>query len=176
MTSLPSGFAQFKMGEAHIASLRRDFELLVPQVDLSRPAQVERIVTHYKKKPGIYFWVMRYGVADDLYSIYIGKTNSLSYRVQNYVSEFQPHSPNDFKLRIFQAFLSEVAPTAALDLLFSPKPADQLTQSENEAINAYNKPLLNRRQAATAEARLGLQSAFAQFYRSAFASLSQNAC
>ena len=176
MATLPPGFAQFKMSEAHISSLRRDFELLVPQVDLSRPTQVDRIVTHYKKKPGIYFWVMRYGDADDLYSIYIGKTNSLSYRVKNYVSAFQPHAPNDFKLRIFQTFLSEVVPTAALDLLFSHKSADQLTRSEKEAIDAYNKPLLNRRQVATADARVGLQNAFTQFYRSGFASLSQAAC
>jgi len=132
------------------------------------------LFTHYKQVPGIYFWVMRYGNEDDLFRIYIGKTNSLSYRVQNYLSEFQPHSPNDFKLRIFQTFISEVAPTAALDLLFSRRSADQLTQSENEAIAFYDRPLLNRRQSASASARGALQDAFAQYYRSAFEGVLQN--
>lgn len=60
--------------------------------------------------PGIYFWVMRQG--ERVFRIYIGKTNSMSYRMQNYVGEFQPHSPNDYKLRIFRVFLAESTPGA----------------------------------------------------------------
>jgi hypothetical protein len=174
MTALPPGFSQFMMSEAQISALKKDFVLAVPEVNLSRPEQVERIITHRKKVPGIYFWVMRHGENDDLFRIYLGKTNSLSYRVQNYVSGFQPHAPNDFKLRIFQSFLSELAPSAALDLLFSEKSVEQLTQAEAEAIKFYD-PLLNRRQPATADARLALQNAFSLFYRSAFEALLQGA-
>ena len=169
-TTFPSSFTQFKMSGADISRLRKDFELLLSEVDLSRPEKVERIITDYKQKPGIYFWVMRYGNEDDLFPIYIGKTNSLSYRVKNYVSEFQPHSPNDFKLRIFHTFLSEMVPTAVLDLRFSPKSEDQLAQSEKEAIDSY-APLLNRKRKASASTRLALQNAFAQYYRSAFEGL-----
>jgi hypothetical protein len=167
MTTLPSSFAQFKMSEGQDASFRQDFPKVFLQIDLSRPDSepIKRIIANYQV-PGIYFWVMRYGDAADLYPIYIGKAKSLSYRVQNYVSKFQPHSPNDYKLLIFQEFLAEAVPTAALDLLFAPKSADQLTHAENEAIRVYT-PLLNRRLPASADARLGLQRAFKEFYRSA---------
>ena len=173
--TLPPALNRFKMSEAQRDSLRRDFDHHFFRIDISpegqQPShpgreQFDRINGHYNK-PGIYLWVMTYGDSDDLFSIYIGKTKSLSTRVRNYRSEFQPHSPNDFKLRIFQSFLSEHVPDAALDLLFSPRGLDQLTTSENAAIHTY-KPMLNIRQAATASARLGLQNAFEQYYRSAF--------
>jgi hypothetical protein len=175
MTTLPSSFAQLKMTEGQDASFRQDFPKVFLQVDLSKADSepIKRIIANYKV-PGIYFWVMRHGDAADLYPIYIGKAKSLSYRVQNYVSKFQPHSPNDYKLLIFQEFLAEVAPSAALDLLFAPKSADQLTRAENEAIRVY-KPLLNGRLPASADARLGLQGAFKEFYRSAFEGVLQNA-
>ncbi|MEP6605748.1 MAG: hypothetical protein ABJA60_06475 [Nitrosospira sp.] len=66
-------------------------------------------------------------------------------------------------------FLSKVAPTAELDLLFSPKAVEDLTKSENQAIKTY-KPLLNTGQATTPNARHGLQNAFEQFYSSSFQS------
>jgi len=169
-TTFSPSFTQLKMSETDISRLRKDFELLLSEVDLSRPEKVERIITDYKQVPGIYFWVMRYGNEGDLFPIYVGKTNSLSYRVQNYVSEFQPHSPNDFKLRVFHAFLSDEMPTAVLDLRFSRQPVDQLAQSEKEAIDSY-APLLNRKRQASASTRLALQNAFAQYYRSAFEGL-----
>jgi hypothetical protein len=176
MTTLPSTFAQFRMSEGQYASFKGDFPKVFLQVDLAQPDSepIKRIIANYKV-PGIYFWVMRHGEAADLYPIYIGKAKSLSYRVQNYVSKFQPHSPNDYKLLIFQEFLAEVAPAAALDLLFAPKSADQLTQAENEAIRVYT-PLLNKRLPASPDARLGLQGAFKEFYRSAFESVLHNAC
>ena len=43
---------------------------------------------------------MRYRGAE--YKIYIGKTKSFSYRILNYIGDFQAHSPNDYKLRIFK--------------------------------------------------------------------------
>jgi hypothetical protein len=171
MTPLPPSFAQFKMSEEQGSRFREDFPKVFPQVDLSRPdsATIQRIISNYNE-PGIYFWVMRHGEEADLYPLYIGKAKSLSYRVKNYVSKFQPHSPNDYKLLIFHEYLKEAAPDAALDLLFAPTTADQLTRAEGEAIRLYT-PLLNRRLPASAEARLGLQAAFKAFYRSAFQGL-----
>lgn len=164
---MKSGLFKHKLDEAQLASLRRQFDLLLPQADLSQPMQFERIIEHYKGASGIYFWVLRSNDADELFSIYIGKTRSLANRAQNYLSGFQPHSPNDFKLRIFQAFVSEAAPGAALDLLFSRRNVEQLTASENDAIRLFN-PILNKLQPATPDAKLNLQNVFAEYYRSAF--------
>ena len=169
-TNLSSGFAQFKLSEPKIDSMLKDFELLVGRVDLRRPEQVAHVIANYKNAPGIYFWVMRFGEHDDLYSIYIGKTKSMSYRVKNYFGAFQPHSPNDFKLQIFFSFLSDNVPGAALDLLFSRRSEGELSEAEKEAINSY-KPLLNTRRQASAAAHSSLRDAFALYYRSAFESL-----
>jgi hypothetical protein len=178
--NLPSGFSPFKLNDSQDESRRNDFahhffkiDLSPPEMGQPRPGQEQfrRIAENYNK-PGIYFWVMRYGDADDLFSIYVGKTKSLANRVKNYLSEFQPHSPNDFKLRIFQSYLSKAVPFASLDLLFAPCPENELTLAEKEFIRKY-KPLLNIQRGATDEARLGLQLAFEQFYHSAFENLLQ---
>ena len=171
MTTLPQGFNQFELNSEHAASLQTDFSLLISDSDLSRCSRVDRVIADYKQVSGIYFWIMRHG--NRMFRIYIGKTNSMSYRMQNYISEFQPHSPNDYKLRIFRKFISEVAPSACLDLYFSGKSLAELTQAENLAVAAYD-PLLNRRQRPSAEARTVLRDAFSLYYRSAFEHQLQN--
>ena len=108
-----------------------------------------------------------------LFSVYVGKTNSVSFRLRNYVSDFQPHSPNDYKLRVFRLFLHEVAPEATLDLYFSQTDLADLTQAENLAVESFD-PLLNRRQRPSAGARAVLSDAFSLYYRSAFERLLQN--
>ena len=164
-------FSGFEFSAAQAASLHTDFALLLLATDLSRCNRVDRIIAEYKKVPGIYFWVMRYG--DRLFRIYIGKTNSMAYRMQNYVGEFQPHSPNDYKIRIFRAFLAESIPDATLDLYFSTKNLQDITQAENLAVTTYD-PLLNRRQRPSSSARIVLRDAFSGYYRSAFEQLLQD--
>ena len=159
------GFGNFLFDGAQAASLRAEFDLLITDTDLSRCDRVARVIVDYKAIPGIYFWVMR--LADEEYKIYIGKTNSMSYRTQNYVGEFQPHSPNDFKMRIFRGFMAEIAPLAALDLYFCKHDVSNITQAENLAVAKYN-PLLNRRLRPSIEARLALRDAFSSYYRSSF--------
>ena len=171
MPNFSRGFSHFELNPAQVESLHTDFTLLIRDTDLTRCDRVGRIIAEYKQVPGIYFWVMRQG--ERLFRIYIGKTNSMSYRMQNYVGEFQPHSPNDFKMRIFRAFLEESVPDGTLDLYFSPKSLSDLTPAENLAVVAYD-PLLNRRQRPTADARAVLREAFSGYYRSAFEQLLQN--
>jgi hypothetical protein len=101
------------------------------------------------------------------YKLYIGQTNSLANRLLNYVSEFQAHSPNDYKLRIFAAFLAELAPQAVLDLYFAVKDVGSLKKAEKDAIRKYD-PLLNQLPPPNAEAKEKLKNAFEFYYRSAF--------
>jgi len=174
MSTLPPEFSMFKMSEDQQSLMKKDFEFVLANVDFSRTEQFERVVAHRKQASGIYFWVMRHNESESLFRIYIGKTKSLSSRLQNYFGEFQPHSTNDFKLRVFQSYMSTVAPSAALDLIFSPKREEQLVRAENEAIKIFD-PLLNRRQLATADSRAALQNAFSVFYRSALDGLLKSA-
>lgn len=168
MADFPQGFSEFEFSNAHAASLRSEFTLLLSETDLSRCGRVDHVIADYKQSSGIYFWVMRH--AERSFRIYIGKTKSMSHRMQNYVSEFQPHSPNDYKLRIFRRFISDAAPDATLDLYFSARPSHDLTEAENLAITTYD-PLLNRRLRPSDKARQNLQSAFSAYYCSAFGQL-----
>jgi len=119
---------------------------------------------------------MRYEQAG--YKIYIGQTNSLQNRILNYISEFQPHAPNDYKLRVFEAFMIELLPGATLDLNFREvdcrgleerEAKARLTAVEGEAIQKFD-PLLNNLKRPTEEAREELKKAFGLYYRSAFES------
>lgn len=165
MSELVQGFKYFLLEGAQAAAMRAEFQPILSGTDLIKSRQIIEVVSNYKGVAGIYFWVLSYENAE--YKIYIGKTKSLSYRVLNYVSEFQPHSPNDYKLRIFHAFLSEFMPTATLDLYFAKKDLVTLAQAETDAINRYD-PLLNKLPPPTAEARNELKKAFSLYYQAAF--------
>lgn len=155
----------FRFMPDQAASMRSEFTLVLSGTDLSKSGALADVIATHKKVPGIYFWVLRHQGAE--FRIYVGKTNSLSYRLVNYVSEFQPHSPNDYKLRIFTAFTAEFAPDGAYDLYFKKTDLAGLTQAENAAIAAY-RPLLNQLPSASPEAKARLKEAFGDYYRSSF--------
>ncbi len=155
----------FRFAPDQAASMRSEFSLVLSGTDLSKSSALAEVIATHKKVPGIYFWVLRHQSND--FRIYVGKTNSLAYRLVNYVSEFQPHSPNDYKLRIFTTFTAEFAPDGAYDLYFKRTDLADLTQAENAAIAAY-KPLLNQLPRASPEAKARLKEAFGDYYRSSF--------
>lgn len=165
MSDLPPGFERFLLHGAQASAMRAQFWPVLSGTDLEKSRAIEQVISEFQGIAGLYFWVMRFEGAE--YKIYIGKTNSLSYRLLNYVSAFQAHSPNDYKLRIFHAFLTEVLPSASLDLYFARKTLDELTSSETEAVSQY-RPLLNRLPPPTADAKDHLRKAFSIYYRSAF--------
>jgi excinuclease UvrABC nuclease subunit len=114
---------------------------------------------------GIYCWVMTDEA--DRHCIYIGKTKSLSRRCGDYTRDFQPHSPNDYKLHIFfHEFMAELTPPRTLDLYFAEKTPSDLSAEEKAAIDKYN-PLLNKLPKPTEEEREKLKAAFSFYYRSA---------
>ena len=115
--------------------------------------------------PGIYFWVLTH--QEQQHRIYVGKTRSLRSRINNYTSVFQPHSPNDFKLQVFYAFVKELLPNSDLSLYFSPCNINLLTQREKEEIKCF-APLLNRRMKSNDDLRHKLQTAFTVYYQSCF--------
>jgi len=158
-------FEMFVLTPAESEAVRTEFVQILNGSVLSKTESVADVIKSHKKVACIYFWILRHEQAQ--YKIYIGKTNSLSYRLLNYISEFQPHSPNDYKLRIFHAFIMELVPTAALDLYFANVDISVITQAETAAIGKYN-PLLNNLPSPTPDARDSLKKAFALYYESAF--------
>ena len=145
--------------------MRSEFKPVLANATSTRDESLTRLLETHKKVPGIYLWVLRNETKE--YKLYIGQTNSLANRLLNYVSEFQAHSPNDYKLRIFAAFLAELAPQAVLDLYFAVKDVGSLKKAEKDAIRKYD-PLLNQLPPPNAEAKEKLKNAFEFYYRSAF--------
>lgn len=114
---------------------------------------------------GVYFWVM--SVGELRYRIYIGKTKSLVRRVADYLKEFQAHSPNDYKIRIFQQTILKLEPTTRFSLYFMQSPLGSYTNLENDLIREYD-PLLNRRAEVSQAAKDSFRIAFETFYRAGF--------
>lgn len=145
--------------------MRSEFKSLLPEATFTRNEPLTRLLETHRNVSGIYFWVLRDETKE--YKLYIGQTNSLANRLLNYMSDFQAHSPNDYKLRIFAAFLAELAPEAALDLYFAETDVGKLMAAEKDAIRRYD-PLLNKLPPPSAEAKKKLKTAFEFYYRSAF--------
>lgn len=171
MNDLIHGLENFRLHEAQADSLRYDFSLLIADSHLSRCERTTEIITNLKDQAAIYFWIMR--LEEKEFKIYIGRTKCISSRIKNYISEFQPHSPNDYKLQIFHSFIAEVAPHAVLDLYFSERNKEDLKDAEKWAISEYD-PLLNRRTTPSTDERLALRDAFSSFYRLKFERLLGN--
>jgi hypothetical protein len=155
---------RFVLANHRAERFHREFTIVLTGTNLMRDESLERVLDQYRKIAGIYFWVMAH--EERKYSIYIGMAGCLSRRLMNYISDFQAHSPNDYKLQIFHAFMSEFAPSATLDLYFAPMSSDRIGNAETESVSFYD-PLLNHLPAPSAHARQALKDAFAEYYRSA---------
>ena len=155
------------LSETQVIRLKERYtdKSIVAGKNLWRSSTSNSILKALAGKSGIYFWLLAY--EENLHRIYVGKTNSLAHRIQNYSSSFQPHSPNDFKLQVFYSFTQELLPQSELLLYFSPCNVGTLTQQEKEEISFFT-PLLNRRMKASTEVRSKLQEAFVAYYQSCF--------
>jgi len=113
---------------------------------------------------GCYFWLL--SVGPRRFKIYLGRTRSLSRRLLEYRNPFQVHSPNDFKLQFFWAWLTRDIPAARLDLYFRTVPPDLCKAAETELVRRY-RPLINCLPPPTLADRQAIQFAFEEYYRSA---------
>lgn len=116
-------------------------------------------------RTGVYFWLLIIG--SRAYAVYVGKTKDIERRLTDYLTPFQVHSPNDFKLRFFQNFVFRKEPNAQFPLFFEKCPSDQLIQRETELCQQY-LPLINDRAQASAEAKAQVKDAFESYYDSIF--------
>lgn len=116
--------------------------------------------------PGVYFWVMRWN--GNRYSIYIGKSISIIGRLSNYTGEFQPQSPNNYKMRYFHDFMGRRFLGATLELYYRELQLGrkELHEPENELVLLFD-PLINRLETSK-ESKKVLQEAFRKLYVSSF--------
>lgn len=166
MESALHGLQQFLLSSAQFERVRSHYKHVLGNTQLWQSDALRAAVPRFHRVPAIYFWALTY--QGQRYSIYVGKTNSLGYRIQNYAGSFQPHSPNDFKLQVFHTFAQERYAGSELDMYYSPCDASDLTAQESNEIS-YFSPLLNTRMRASAQARHNLQQAFVAYYQAGFA-------
>ena len=141
------------------------YHLVLSNSQLWQPAVLRPIANAHLGLPAIYFWVLEHH--GQKHRIYVGKTKSLGYRILNYASAFQPHSPNDFKLQVFHKFSQEHYADSKLSMHYTPSRVDELTAQENKEI-AFFDPLLNSRLRPSGQTRRHLEQAFVAYYRSGF--------
>lgn len=142
----------------------RDFRLVLDGVSLDeRELLAEQLVGH-RTAAGLYLWILKLG--DHQYKLYLGRTRSLQRRVDEYCRPFQPHSPNDFKLRVIEAFARRQDRTAILQLFFKCL-NDDLQLAETDAIN-HLSPLLNKlpRVGEQDKDKAAFEKAFVNYYTS----------
>lgn len=138
-----------------------DFQLLSPRVDLS---SVALLLPTLPDTSGCYLWLMRAG--RERYKIYVGRARSVRKRVKDYSLAFQIHSPNDFKLQLFQLFMADTWPDAELELYFVGCPEVDLNKRER-TLNDSLHPLIYDLRAPSPKERRDAQKAFASYYKNA---------
>ena len=162
--NLAAEFDRFLMRNEKAERFDREFTGLLTGATLMRDEALQQVLERYQRTARNLFWVM--AIESAKYAIYIGRADFLSRRLINYIGDFQAHSPNDYKLQIFHAFMSELSPPGTLDLYFKPTDAAALTVTEKAAKRFY-RPLLNDLPQPAEEVRQKLREAFAEYYRSA---------
>jgi hypothetical protein len=135
-----------------------NFALMLPNVSLDRPERSG--LAAYAGKSGVYCFVMRQGPS--CYMIYVGRTNSLLRRLKEYGNDFQPGTPNDYKLRHFQRWMREIFTEAELDLYFVEVREPKALETD---ILRKVQPFINERMHGDKEALLESNWAF---YRESF--------
>jgi hypothetical protein len=177
-SNLISALARFALSASEASQVFSTFDLAAAECRFIKEDDILGTLERFKGVSGIYFWLLRVG--DQRFKIYLGQTTSLSYRLTNYLSDFQPHAPNDFKLRLFHEFVIERLSDACFELYFDAlsKPDAvlselrcALTNAENSALKRFTPILLNGRGRPSAAAKESLQHAFRDYYRSGFESL-----
>ena len=100
--------------------------------------------------------------------IYVGRTNSILRRVNDYSGAFQIQSPNDFKMRLVEEALAEQYPGALFDLHFLPLPEAECTARERKLIAQF-QPVVNSLPKPNSQERSAIERAYRAYYRAAIA-------
>jgi hypothetical protein len=170
--------SRFRLSRRESERLDRDFQLALSECDLHGAEKLRGRLTSFRGEPGVYFWILR--AWGDRFKLYVGQTTSLSYRLSNYSSPFQPNATNDFKLRISYAFFLESIEGATFDLHFAPvdianrsrvDARSELRRVEASTIETFSPVLLNQRGAVPPEAKRALEEAYTSFYRASLKSI-----
>lgn len=147
-----------------IDTLQLNYKLLCHRAHFAESLWVTQVQTASQGLSGVYLWTVASGeVGGDEHVAYIGRTRSLARRLSEYLGEFQPHSVNDHKLRVFQEHLLKKYPLGRFALHFKEVPASELVNEETEAVRFFC-PLMNQKLVPPPTARQAFRDAFASYY------------
>jgi hypothetical protein len=96
------------------------------------------------------------------YKIYAGKTKAIHLRLRDYVRGFQIHSPNDYKLQLFQEFMMNHDSQIKFDLYFQNSDITGYTTMETLTVRKFN-PFINQRGHSVAAEKDAIREAFALY-------------
>lgn len=164
------GLERFRLSEEKQNIISSQFVLVLEDANFTTRSQEEIMQSLGGKhnRLGVYFFVLTIG--SFRYGLYIGKTKSITRRVQDYLYNFQAHSPNDYKIRVFQQMVLEKVPEAQFSLYFRDTDLKTYTALEKELIEQFN-PIMNKRAIAGQGARVAFREAFEKYYRAGFEEL-----
>jgi len=169
---------RFALTPSLLRDLREEFQLALEGCDFREATKAKAKLQLGRSTPGVYFWLAR--AWGKQYRLYVGQTKSLSYRLSNYLSPFQPNATNDFKLRICSDLIVREHPEATFDLYFaqikgirsdSPRLRSELRDRERLMLDKYGGAFVNQRGAASLSAKERLRAAYEEFYRENLLSL-----
>ena len=157
-----------KHHESLLTTARRDrlqveYPLIQDRAHFCEPSWAEQLRTASREWSGIYVWTLQSGDTDQ-HVAYVGRTQSLARRLGEYLADFQPHSVNDHKLRVFQEHVLEKFPRACFALHFKRvKDHAQLAEEETAAVHLF-EPLLNQKLSPPPAAKEAFLNAFKAYY------------
>lgn len=137
----------------------RDIEFLLKAQDIDLAAKCPELNTD----SGIYLWTF---TTDRPHRLYVGKAKSLRRRISDYLRDFQIMCPNDFKIKIFNAFLTqELGETPSYDVYFKSCEPSELVSLEEKYIKKFN-PILNltKKEANDPELIKNVERAVTEYY------------
>ena len=116
---------------------------------------------------GCYFWLMGYD--SRRFKIYIGKARSIRKRITDYAKGFQPHSPNDYKLRLFQEGMNRDLASATLELYYVEVAGEKQRGEAETKFKCRFRPRINYLPKPLPQEREAIRNAYRDYYQSCIA-------
>lgn len=163
--------SSYKLSPEKKERFQKDYVLINEGIVPSSKSKAEiiRVLTDKTKennRNGIYFWLLESN--NERYCIYIGRTNDLKRRIEEYCNDFQPHSPNDFKIQFMYDYMVTLfGDKVKLSLYFRSCGKDDNARLETEEISYY-KPFINEQLPLDEKLKGILFEAYKEYYRVIF--------
>ena len=121
-----------------------EFEPVLGEIQFPKNKALDTRVRKLPECSCVYLWLL---VAQDKkFVVYLGKAKNLRSRTKDYVRGFQPYAPNDFKVQLFDWYVSTKLRLTehSYELLWHRYGEDELSSQETTWIRRL-RPVLNEK-------------------------------